>query len=198
MTTPPGIGSLVPETPDAPSRITRRSALCAVPGAACAATVAAAWPRPATAAAEQPGEKAASKGASGNPSSTGAFRITGTSRRRRRSPESSDAQASNWSPPNTGTCSRRTGWSAPSRRSHGFVQGMNNPKYQEQCIDKLRQGIDALRRRRLPQRDHLYRHARGHPRRRRDGQLREGVQADRRPCREEEGQRSAWRCSTAG
>src|SRR5207247_808019 len=27
--------------------------------------------------------------------------------------------------------------------SHMFVQGMNNPKYQEMCIDKMRQAIDA-------------------------------------------------------
>jgi hydroxypyruvate isomerase len=27
-------------------------------------------------------------------------------------------------------------------RSHGFEKGMNNPKYQEMCIEKIRQGID--------------------------------------------------------
>lgn len=27
--------------------------------------------------------------------------------------------------------------------SHGFEQGMNNPKYQEMCIDKMRKSIDA-------------------------------------------------------
>ena len=50
--------------------------------------------------------------------------------------------------------------------SHRFEKGMNNPKYQEMCIEKMREGHRRLRRVRLPQRDHLHRLPRGHSRRR--------------------------------
>lgn len=37
---------------------------------------------------------------------------------------------------------KKNGLTCAIAPSHGFVQGMNNPKYQEECIGKLRQSID--------------------------------------------------------
>ncbi len=59
--------------------------------------------------------------------------------------------------------------------SHGFVQGMNNPKYHESCLGILRAADRPMRRRRRAQRYHLHRNGRGYSRRRRHGQLRQGI-----------------------
>ena len=64
--------------------------------------------------------------------------------------------------------------------SHGFEKGMNNPKYQDMCIEKMRDGHRRLRRGRLSQRHHLHRLPRGYSRRRRSQELRGRLQEDRR------------------
>lgn len=38
---------------------------------------------------------------------------------------------------------KKHGLTCAIARSHGFEKGMNNPRYQEMCLDKLRQAIDA-------------------------------------------------------